>query len=78
MVLKVGKYWIFYRHFLYGSAIAIGTIIGSEGNISNLIVQIFLFIATLLMSTSVFTSIVVNKYPEEFEREMKERDINEI
>ena len=78
MVTKIGKYWIFYRHFLYGSALGIGTVIGARNSLHEPIIQILLIAATLLMSASIFTSIVVNKYPEEFKNELKKRDINEF
>ena len=78
MVVKIGKYVVFYRHFLYGSALGIGTIIGAWNSLTEPIVQLLLIISTVLMSVSVFTTIVVNKYPEEFEKEMKKIDINEI
>ena len=78
MIFKFGKYLIFYRHFLYGSALTIGTIIGCNGNYSNYIVQIALVLGTLLMSTSVFVTLVVNKYPEEFKRDCKDRFSNDV
>ena len=78
MVVKLGKYIIFYRHFLYGSALTIGTVIGSNGNYSNYIIQIALVLGTLLMATSVFVTLIVNRYPEDFKREVEDRFSNDV
>tara|TARA_B100001250_G_C19808426_1_gene794572 strand:+ start:1949 stop:2209 length:261 start_codon:yes stop_codon:yes gene_type:complete len=75
MLMKIGKYYVFYRHFLYGSALAIGTIIGTKGNIEGYIPFICLCIGTMLMAVSIAVSITINRYPDEFERELKDRDI---
>ena len=77
MVIKLGKYYIFYRHMLYGSALCIGTVIGTNGIINNIIPYLFLAIGTILMSISVFVTITVNLYPDEFEKELKERDLED-
>ena len=77
MVARIGKYYVFYRHMLYGSALCIGTIIGTNGIINTWMPSLCLIIGTLLMSVSVFVTVTVNMYPEEFEREMKERKLND-
>tara|TARA_B100000131_G_C18104239_1_gene607150 strand:+ start:1541 stop:1801 length:261 start_codon:yes stop_codon:yes gene_type:complete len=76
MVGKIGQYYIFYRHFLYGSALTIGTIIGTDGNISGYIPFICLCVGCMLMSVSVFVTVTINMYPEEFERELESRKSN--
>ena len=75
MIIKIGQYYFFYRHMLYGSALVIGNIIGTQGYLNHILSYIFLGVGTMLMINSVFVSYVVNKFPEEFEKEMnKHRD----
>ena len=62
---------------LYGSALVIGTIIGTQGYLEHILSYIFLIGGTLLMINSIFISYVINKFPEEFEREMERRDRDE-
>ena len=72
MVFRFGKYIILYRHFFYGSALGIGTAIGGHNQLHNPLVQICLVISVLLMATSIGVTYVVNKYPEEFKRELND------
>lgn len=76
MVVRLGKYFIFYRHMLYGSALCIGTVIGSS-NLFSTISLICLIIGTILMAVSVFVTVSINLYPEEFKQELKERGLDE-
>lgn len=73
MVTRIGKYIIFYRHFFYGSALCVGTCIGGFHQLYNPIVQICLIVSLLLMATSIGVTYIVNKYPEEFQNEMRKR-----
>ena len=75
MVIKLfGKYWFFYRHMLYGSALVIGTVIGTKGYLNHIMAYVFLTAGIILMISSIFTSFVITMYPDEFERELKNRD----
>jgi len=61
---------IFYRHFLYGSALLIGTLIGTKFTLGPWL-TIALYIASgLFILSSLLVTWTVNKYPEEFEEEM--------
>ena len=73
MIIKLGKYYLFYRHLLYGSALVIGTIIGTQGIINHTIAYIFLISGGMLMANSVFITFVINMHPEEFKEELKRR-----
>ena len=61
---------IFYRHFIYGSALLIGTLIGTKFTLGSW-PTIGLYIASgLFIFSSLLVTWTVNKYPEEFEEEM--------
>tara|TARA_Y100000034_G_scaffold135510_1_gene207714 strand:- start:6324 stop:6545 length:222 start_codon:yes stop_codon:yes gene_type:complete len=72
MIFKLGKYFIFYRHFLYGSASLIGTIISIELTEYNLVSLLMLIISGLLISSSLIVSYTINKYPHDFTEELKD------
>ena len=65
-MFEFNSYKVFFRHFLYGSALTVGTLVGSGLNLHNGL-SIFLLVAgSLLMIKSLVITWVVNKYPEEF------------
>ena len=65
-MFQIKSYKVFFRHFLYGSAITLGTLIGTGVNLDNSLAVIMTGIGTLLMLKSLVITWVVNKYPEEF------------
>jgi len=65
-MFEIKDYKIFFRHFLYGSALTIGTLIGTNLNLYNGLTIFMLVMGTLLMIKSCVITWVVNKYPEEF------------
>ena len=65
-MFEIKDYKIFFRHFLYGSALTIGTLIGTNLNLDNGLTIFMLVMGTLLMIKSCVITWVVNKYPEEF------------
>ncbi len=72
MITKIGRYFIFYRHFLYGSALLIGTLISIMLTMFSWISLTFLCISILLMFSSLIVTYTINRYPEEFREELQE------
>lgn len=66
-MFELGSYKIFFRHFLYGSALTLGTLIGTSLNLDSTLSIVFTVLGVLLMFKSFLITWVVNKYPEEFE-----------
>ena len=68
MMFKIKGIKIFYRYFLYGSGLIIGTAISqSWSGIDSWLTMMLYIIGSLLMSFSAIITYTVNKYPEEFE-----------
>ena len=61
---------IFYRHFLYGSALLIGTLIGTKFTLGAWPTIALYTASGLFILSSLLVTWTVNKYPEEFEEEM--------
>jgi len=61
---------IFYRHFLYGSALLIGTLIGTKFTLGPWLTIVLYIASGLFILSSLLVTWTVNKYPEEFEEEM--------
>lgn len=73
MIARLGKYYIFYRHFLYGSALAISYLITTFGfNHSGMFNVALLVAGLLLMLSSIIVSTTINRFPEQFKEEIKE------
>lgn len=73
MIIKIKNYYIFYRYFLYGSAILTGALIS----------QFYLgyygmFLASLYIAGALFTltglvvNLTIHKFPEDFKEELDE------
>jgi len=80
MVVKIKKHYFFYRDYLMGSAIIIGTIIGSGGNIFLNILSIIMTTYSLwLIIKGTILNYTVNVFPDEFVREryIIEQNINQ-
>ena len=59
---------IFYRHFLFGSALAVASLISSTTQgMFTWVHGTLIFLGTLLMLTSAMITYAVHKYPEDFE-----------
>jgi hypothetical protein len=73
MVTKLGKYVLFYRHFLYGSALLVSTILHTYIMSTVSWLHIILSItAGLLIGSSFVVTYTVNKYPEEFKNDLSD------
>lgn len=72
MVTTLFKRIIFYRHFLYGSAILIGTLIGTNFTSGGWPGVMMYTAAGMFMASSAIVTYTINKYPEEFEEEIDE------
>jgi hypothetical protein len=65
-MFEIYDYKIFFRHFLYGSALIIGTLIGTNLNLDTTLSKALIVLGSLLSVKSVVISWVVNKYPKNF------------
>ena len=65
-MFEIYNYKIFFRHFLYGSALIIGTLIGTGVNFDTTLSKALMVLGGLLAIKSFVISWVVNKYPKEF------------
>ena len=69
-MFKFKHYYVFYRHFLYGSALSLGTAIGSNFVMPSLIGIAMYTAGSLLMLSSGVITYTVNRYPDEFVEEL--------
>jgi hypothetical protein len=65
-MFEIANYKIFFRHFMYGSALVIGTLLGTGVNLETTLSKALIVLGSLLMIKSAIISWVVNKYPGEF------------
>lgn len=65
-MFEIYNYKIFFRHFLYGSALIVGTLIGTGVNFDTTLSKALMVLGGLLVIKSFVISWVVNRYPKEF------------
>tara|TARA_Y100000310_G_C20672575_1_gene811135 strand:+ start:751 stop:963 length:213 start_codon:yes stop_codon:yes gene_type:complete len=66
-MFKIKGIRIFYRYFLYGSGLIVGTAISQAwSGIDSWLTMMLYIIGSLLASSSAVITYTVNKYPEEF------------
>jgi len=65
-MFEIYNYKIFFRHFLYGSALIVGTLIGTDINLETTLSKALIVLGSLLAVKSIVISWVVNKYPGNF------------
>ena len=79
MIAKLGKYYIFYRHFLYGSALVTAASISQFWAGHSGLFLIGLYISgALLMLSSILVTGTINIHPDEFKEEIKELENMDI
>jgi len=71
-MFKLGNYYIFYRHFLYGSALGVGTYIGMLGKSIGFLSGAFFAASAMMILSSAIVTVTVNNYPEEFIEELRD------
>jgi len=76
-MFKFGKYYIFHRHTIYGSALVLGTFIGTKDLANNFLSTSMYVAGALLIVSSLIITITVNKFPEDFRKELKELNDDE-
>ena len=73
MITDVKGFKIFYKYFIYGSAVLIGTFVGQLiTGISDWRLDIMYVVSGILIALSMFVTWTINKYPKEFKEEFEE------